>query len=363
MEYRILPHGGEKISIIGLGSGSLTGTKQEMTDIISAAIDNGINYFDMAPSEKAPFFAYANAFAGCREQIIMQMHFGAVYSNGKYGWTRKLDKIQSQFEWELKLLNTDYTDIGFIHCVDDAEDLNEVMNGGLWEYMKTLKSEGKIRHLGFSSHDPGIARQILETGLVDIFMFSINPAYDYQKGEYGIGEVAERAALYRDCERMGVGISVMKPFAGGRLLDAKTSLFKRALTHAQCFQYALDRPAVMTVLPGVRNMADLQIVLKYVTASSEEKDYSVIGEFTPQDAYGICVYCNHCQPCPMGLSVGLINKYYDLALAGDEMAKGHYEKLPIHADACIQCGHCESRCPFHVKQEIRMKEINTYFSK
>ena len=118
----------------------------------------------------------------------------------------------------------------------------------------------------------------------------------------------------------------------------------------------------MTVLPGVRNMEDLQTVLKYVTATSEEKDYSVIGEFAPQDAAGICVYCNHCQPCPMGLNVGLINKYYDLALAGDEMAKGHYKKLPIHADACAWCGHCERRCPFHVKQETRMAEINQYFN-
>ena len=362
MEYRTLPHGGEKISVIGLGSGSIIGTEQEMVDVIDAAIQSGINYFDMAPSEQAPFFAYAKAFAGRREKVITQMHFGAVYNGGKYGWTRKLDEIKAQFEWELELLHTDYTDMGFIHCVDDTDDLNQVMNGGLWEYMKSLKKEGRIRHLGFSSHNPGIARQILATGLVDMFMFSINPAYDYQKGTYGIGEVAERVALYRECESMGVGISVMKPFAGGQLLDAKTSLFGRGLTHTQCFQYALDRPAVMTVLPGVRNMADLHTVLEYVTAAPEEKDYSVIGEFTPQSAYGICVYCNHCQPCPAGLNVGLINKYYDLALAGDEMAKGHYHKLPVHADACVQCGHCESRCPFHVKQESRMKEINLYFS-
>lgn len=361
MEYRILPHGGEKISVIGLGAGSLTGSEQEMTDVIDAAIRNGINYFDIAPSERAPFFAYAKAFAGRREQILTQMHFGAVYKSGNYGWTRDLEEIKQQFAWQLNLLKTDYTDIGFIHCVDDLDDLSEVMNGGLWEYMKSLKADGTIRHLGFSSHNPDIARRILDTGLVDMFMFSINPSYDYQSGEYAIGEVAERAALYRDCERMGVGISVMKPFAGGQLLDAKTSLFKRALTHVQCFQYALDRPAVMTVLPGVRNMEDLQTVLKYVTASPEEKDYSVISDFTPADAKGVCVYCNHCQPCPMGLNVGLINKYYDLALAGDEMAKGHYQKLPIHADDCVQCGHCESRCPFHVKQESRMKKIAQYF--
>ncbi|MCM1257081.1 MAG: aldo/keto reductase [Roseburia sp.] len=361
MEYRILPHGGEKISVIGLGSGSITGTEQEMAAVIDAAMESGVNYFDMAPSVQAPFYAYAKAFAGRREKIITQMHFGAVYGGGKYGWTRNLDQIREQFAWELKLLDTDYTDIGFVHCVDDGDDLNEVMNGGLWDYMKELKNQGTIRHLGFSSHNPEIARRILDTGLVDLFMFSINPAYDYQKGEYGIGEVSDRAALYRDCEKMGVGISVMKPFAGGQLLDAKTSLFKRALTHTQCLQYVLDRPAVLTVLPGIRNMEDLQTILKYLTEAPEEKDYSVIGEFMPQSAYGICVYCNHCQPCPMGLDVGLINKYYDLALAGDGMARGHYHKLPVHADACVKCGHCESRCPFHVKQEKRMEEINQFF--
>ena len=364
MEYRVLPHGGEKISVIGLGSGSLSGTEDEMVAVLNAAIDNGINYFDMAPSVEAPFAAYARAFAGRREKIITQMHFGAVYKDGKYGWTRNLDAIKQQFDGQLKLLGTDYTDIGFIHCVDEVDDLDEVMNGGLWEYMKSLKEQGTIRHLGFSSHNPDIARRLLETGLMDMFMFSINPAYDYQsEDEYAIGEASERAALYRDAERRGVGISVMKPFAGGQLLDAKTSLYKRALTHVQCFQYALDRPGVITVLPGVRNMDDLQTVLHYVDATPEEKDYSVIGEFTPQDATGVCVYCNHCQPCPLDINVGLINKYYDLALAGDDMAKSHYWNLPVRADACAACGHCESRCPFHVRQESRMKEISAYFGK
>ena len=361
MEYRTLPHGGEKISVIGLGAGSLSGTVEEMAAVIDRAIENGVNYFDLAPSVELPWHAYAEAFSGRRDKVLTQMHFGAVYGDGKYGWTRNLEEIKRQFAINLELLKTSYTDVGFIHCVDDTDDLDEVMDGGLWDCMKALKADGAIRHLGFSSHNPDIARRILDTGLVDMFMFSINPAYDYQKGEYAMGEVAERAALYRDCERLGVGISVMKPFAGGQLLDAKTSLFGRELTHIQCLQYALDRPAVLTVLPGVRDMNDLETVLKYLDASPKERDYSVIGEFTPGDADGICVYCNHCQPCPMGLNVGLINKYYDLALAGDEMAAGHYRKLPINADACVKCGHCESRCPFHVKQEARMEEIGRYF--
>lgn len=180
MEYRTLPHGGEKIGVIGMGSACLSGSKQEMVKVIDYAIEKGVNYFDFIPAESAPFAAYAEAFEGRRDKIITQMHFGAVYNNGKYGWTRKLNEIKEQFDWQLKLLNTDYTDVGFIHCVDDEEDLQEVMTGGIWEHMKELKKQGIIRHLGFSSHNPAIARKIIDTGLVDIFMFSINPSYDYQ---------------------------------------------------------------------------------------------------------------------------------------------------------------------------------------
>ena len=144
-----------------------------------------------------------------------------------------------------------------------------------------------------------------------MMMFSINPAYDYQKGEYGIGEVDQRMDLYRRCEKEGIGISVMKAFAAGQLLNEKTSPFGKALTEYQCIQYALDKPGVITVLPGIRNCEDLERILGFFKATPEERDYSVIGSFAPQSAEGTCVYCNHCQPCPKGLNVGLINKYYD----------------------------------------------------
>ncbi|MDM8247809.1 4Fe-4S dicluster domain-containing protein [Lacrimispora saccharolytica] len=58
-----------------------------------------------------------------------------------------------------------------------------------------------------------------------------------------------------------------------------------------------------------------------------------------------------------------MNKYYDLAKAGDELAKDHYRKLEKKADDCIRCGHCEKRCPFHVSQISRMDEIADYFNK
>ena len=81
-------------------------------------------------------------------------------------------------------------------------------------------------------------------------MFSINPAYDYQHGKFAFGGTQERQELYRRCEKEKVGITVMKAFAGGQLLDAKLSPFGQALSKIQCIQYALDKPGVITVLPA-----------------------------------------------------------------------------------------------------------------
>lgn len=75
-----------------------------------------------------------------------------------------------------------------------------------------------------------------------------------------------------------------------------------------------------------------------------------------------CVYCNHCQPCPVGIQIGLVNKYYDLAHVGDDLAAEHYRNLDRHASECVGCGHCDGRCPFGVAQSERMQEIAEYFS-
>lgn len=132
------------------------------------------------------------------------------------------------------------------------------MDNGVLQFLEALKAQGVVRHIGLSTHTPALAREVLDTGLADMMMFSINPSYDYQHGEYANGSATERMALYRRCEAEGVGISVMKAFAGGQLLDARTSPFGQALTEYQCIQYALDKPGVLTVLPGVRDRADLE---------------------------------------------------------------------------------------------------------
>lgn len=365
MEYRKLPRGKEDISIIGFGTSSIgQADEKEIDETIKTALENGINYFDLASSDAAPFYSLGRVADAFRDKIYYQIHFGADYSSGKYGWCQDLQAIKNSVKWQLETLKTDYIDFGFIHCIDEEADLNKIISNGTLDYIKGLKEKGIIHHIGLSSHTPKLVNKILDMGLIDMLMFSINPAYDYcHDGEFAFGETDERIALYERCRTEGVGISVMKVFSGGQLLNEKTSPFGQALTENQCIQYALDKPGVLTVLPGIRNRKDLKRILKFLTAEQHERDYSFIKSFIPQQTKGTCVYCNHCQPCPAGLDIGLINKYYDLSLAGDILAGDHYLNLKKKASDCIACGHCDKRCPFHVKQLQRMKEIKSYFGK
>ena len=237
MKYRILPRSGEKISIIGMGS-AVIGAKpqEEIIAAVRAAYENGINFFDMGAGHATVFEAYGKALQGIRDQVYLQVHFGANYTTGEYGWTTNAEEIKQSIAWQLEKLQTDYIDFGFIHCLDEEGDLQAYQQNGVLEYVLQCKQQGLIRHIGLSTHTPAMANKILDMGIVDILMFSINPVYDYGQGDYGRGGSEERQQLYARCQREGVGISVMKPFCGGQLLDAAQSPFKAALTHSQCIQ-------------------------------------------------------------------------------------------------------------------------------
>lgn len=362
MEYRINQRTKDKISVLGIGSSCISdATEKEAITALEMAFEHGVNYIDLAAGAADCFSYYGKAFEKVRNQILYQIHFGADYTTGKYGWATNLETVKKSIDWQLKQLRTDYINYGFIHCLDDESDWNSYQKNGILEYILQLKNQGIVKHIGLSSHTPSLVHKALDTGIIDMLMFSINPGYDYQHGTYANGSAEERMELYRRCEAEGVGISVMKAFSAGQLLDAKKSPFGKALTEYQCIQYALDKPGVLTVLPGIRNVKDMEKILGFVNASDEEKDYSIIGSFTPKEAAGKCVYCNHCQPCPAGLNVGLINKYYDLVKSGDTLAEGHYKKLEKKAGECIKCGHCNNRCPFYVDQIDRMEQIANYF--
>ena len=365
MDYRELPRGGGKVSTIGLGAGSLqSSTDREIERMVAYAMDHGVNVMDTVMFEDSTAAPVARALKGKRDKMALQIHIGAIYPDGVYTCTRTMSKVVGGFELELEKYKTDYADIGLIHYVDDDEDFDEIMvPGGIFEYARKLKASGAIRYLGFSSHTPSICRRFIETGEIDLFMLSVNPTYDFEPRDGKVALSRERQELYRECQRRGIGIMVMKPFSGGQLLSAASSPFHAAMSIHQCLHYALDRPAVLSCLPGVGSIADVQAVLGYYETSGVERDYSFIGELTSEDTQGSCVYCNHCQPCPVGIDIGAVNKYLDLAKTGDELVRDHYARLAKHASDCVKCGSCEANCPFHVAIRSRLDDAAQLFGR
>src|SRR5699024_690370 len=118
-------------------------------------------------------FRYAGeAFASVRKNLFYQIHFGANYESGEYGWTTDLDTVKRQVDWQLRELKTDYIDFGMIHCLDEKTDWETYQKNGVLDYLLEMRQSGVVRHIGLSTHTPELAAQILDTGLVEQIMFS-----------------------------------------------------------------------------------------------------------------------------------------------------------------------------------------------
>lgn len=140
MEYRELPHGNEQIGVLGLGMGGIQNTApEEIQAVIERAIEHGVNFFDLCAGGQSVYEPFGRAIRGKRDKVYFQLHFGAVYKkNGEYGWSRSLQTIKNTFEWELKALQTDYVDFGFLHCVDEESDFDDIEKNGILDYVKGL---------------------------------------------------------------------------------------------------------------------------------------------------------------------------------------------------------------------------------
>ena len=374
MEFRTFPKGGEMISSIGIGGSKLhTLPQNELANMMDIACEIGINIIDLAVETADVFPMVGKALEGERHRFMLGLHLGLTFQeDGQYQRTRNIDDVSKGFEWQLSALGTDYADIGYIHYVDDIDDFYNVFASGVYEFALNLKRDGRIRKLGFASHRADICRRFLENGDFDLFLFSINPAYDIDPVTHNPldenldslnapTEAKERAELYRLAEKKGVGITVMKALGAGRLLDQRTSPFKWALTTPQCIQYCLDRPAVLSCMIGVSSVDELKIAAAYTDSGLEERDYSFIAGMHFEEMLGKCVYCNHCLPCPSNINIAGVNKFLDLALIGDDLARQHYLNMKHKAGECIECGSCEENCPFQVVVREKMKEAATLF--
>lgn len=381
MKYRRLGKTGLMVSEIGFGAEWMERhSAQECRAVLDRAEALGINILDCWMSEPNVRTSLGQALTGRRERWYIQGHIGSTWQGGQYVRSRDVDQCKEAFEDLLARLGTDYIDLGMIHFVDSEQDWAAAMEGPYLDYVKELRAAGTIRHIGMSTHNPAMAKRAVEHGLVEMLLFSVNPAFDmhpatddldtyfdWENYRADLGGIdPQRAEVYRLCEQHDVGITVMKPYAGGRLFDAQRSPFGVALTPAQCIHYCLTRPAVAAVMAGYDTPEHVEQAVAYETASEEERDYASVLARAPRHTFGRgeCTYCGHCKPCPVNIDIAMVNKYYDLASMHDAVpatVRAHYEALEHRADECVGCKACESRCPFGVEIAKRMDQAARLF--
>ncbi len=379
MNYRRLGRTGLMVSEVGFGGEWLERHDEaHSVNLIRHAHEKGVNIIDCWMPDPKSRDIIGKGIADCRGEWFVQGHVGSTWQGGQYVRSRDLAFVRPAFEDLLRRIGGGYIDLGMIHYVDSEADWQAAMESPFLDYVLKLRSDGLIRHIGMSTHNPRMAVRAVEAGLIEMLLFSVNPAFDmhpatedlmellqgkFAADERGIDE--ERAALYRLCEERDVGITVMKGFFGGALLDAKRSPFGVAFTPAQLIHYALTRPGVASILCGYDTVEQIDEAAAYETADADARDYASVLARAPMHGYtGLCTYCGHCQPCPMGIDIAMVNKLYDLAVRQDAVPpslRAHYRDLPRNAADCVGCRSCEANCPFGVGIAERMAKAAELF--
>ncbi len=347
MECRTLGRTGLEVGVIGLGTEHLVRQRGTMDEVLRMAVEAGVNYVDLlyvdVTDADAEFWeSFRPALRRHRDKLTLAAHWGS-------GPRCEMDYCRRCFKEVLGQVGNGYAQIGLLTMVDDEEKWAGWAQESV-EHLLRYKEQGRVGHIGLSSHDSSTALRAVTSGLIDVLMFPINLL--------GHDSEVDRA-LYEACVEQDVGLVAMKPYHGGTLLFAGGR--PSGIAPAQCLDYVLSLP-VSTVVPGPKNVEELRATLHYLDATGEERDYRPVIAGLHDHLEGQCVYCHHCLPCPQGISIGWLIWLVDHAHDGvtDELVawySGHEAK----ASECTECGVCLERCPFGVDIVAKMRRAVELF--
>ena len=327
MEYITLGRTGLRISRMGFGGIPIQRIDAESTRaLIRQVADAGVNYIDTARGYTVSEEWLGGALEGIRDRFVLATKSMA----------RTREAMEKDIAISLGNLRTDHVELYQIHNPSLA-DMDTVFGpGGAMEALLAAKAEGKVGHIGLTAHSKEVFAAALEHEEIETIMFPYNIVET--QGEELIARAAEK----------GVGFIAMKPLAGGAIEDATLAL-----------RFILANPNVSVVIPGMADPAELTQNL----AACEDRSALSAEETAKMDAIrkelgtNFCRRCNYCAPCTVGISIpnvflfaGYLNRYG----LGD-WARSRYAGLPHKASDCVECGVCETRCPYQlpIRQMMR----------
>jgi len=278
--------------------------------------------------------------------VVIAGHLGSSVSpNGQWATTRDLANSEDCFHDLLRHLGTDHVDVVNITVVDKKDDLNRIMGpGGLYELADRLRRQGKARFIGISGHTDEVGLAVAAGGRFDVMMQPVNVMTPQEK----VGPA---------CAEAGVGLIGMKPFCGGELFHPPYSEF---ITPVMALSYALSRPGVSALVPGVSNTAELRDALAYVDAGEAERDFRPVMDNFKERVQGACQYCGHCLPCSADIPIPDVIWALRAHQRGSSYGEHFYQQWHGKVQ-CTECGECLDRCPFGVDIIDEIKEAVRVF--
>lgn len=328
MEYRTLGKTGLKISRMGFGGIPIQKIDEEGTrKLLHEMMEKGVNYIDSARGYTVSEQYIGYGLEGIRDKFVLATK----------SMSRTKEAMAVDIETSLGNFRTDYIDLYQVHN-PSMEQLDQVMGeSGALEALMEAKAAGKIGHIGLTAHSTEVFERALELDWVETIMFPYNIVE--QQG----------AELIHKCAEKNIGFIVMKPLAGGAIEDASLAL-----------RYVCSNPDVTVVIPGMAEIHELEQNLAACsnTEPLTQEELKEMDKVREQLGTDFCRRCNYCAPCTVGInipSVFLFAGYlqrYDLA----DWAKDRYSTLKVKASACIGCGKCEPRCPYHLPIREKLKK-------
>ncbi len=332
MLKRTLGRTGLEVSAIGFGGIPIQRVSdEEASDIVNAAVENGITFFDTARAYTDSEAKFGRVFPKLKDIVVATKSM----ARDKQGMSADIDR-------SLSLLGINTIDLYQLHNVKDMESLKKVLApDGALAALKEAKDQGIISHIGITGHIPKVLVEALATGEFDTVQFPYNP----------VEREAEKE-LIPLAQKMDIGMIAMKPVAGGAIKNVELSL-----------KFILDSP-ISTVIPGVDRLEQVSINSgvgkNFIPLTDQEKQ--VLHEEVDRLGSKFCRRCEYCQPCPEGIDIPMIfllDGYWTrYGLQG--WAVDRYKPLAKKAADCIKCGACEDRCPYSLPIREMLEEAGVH---
>ena len=361
--------------------------QEEVNRLVDYALEHGVNYFDTSPNYLGGKSEEATSIAlnrHPREEWLLATKLSN-FSDWSY------DNSVLMYRNSLEVFKTDHIDYYLLHSIGGMQAFDTRFGStGIMDFLMRERERGNIRNLGFSFHGD-------QEGFDELM--SLHSRYHWDFVQIQMNYVDWRHAgrnntnaeyLYGVLDRMEIPVVIMEPLRGGRLADMPVTLADMLLAKdpegslaSWAFRFAGSFPRVLTVLSGMTYMEhledNLRTYLDFKPLSDEEMEL-LQDVATRMETYPLvrCTGCNYCMPCPYGIDIPGIFKFYNDNLNAGTYVKSSeqeayartrrryllaYDKaIPTvrQADHCIRCGRCEEACPQHLNIRQELGKIDEY---